>query len=174
MWSIWRRAIFVLVNMLPLTRAFQLKVVVLRYAGITIADGVRVVSSVRFITSGMIDIGEGTWVGHEVMFVGGEAPISVGANCDIAPRVLFVTGSHKINSLGPHVAGDGYSLPIKIGDGCWLCAGATILGGTTIGERSIVAAGAVVKGDFPAGSLIGGVPARVLRDALMDRSSGHN
>ncbi len=123
----------------------------------------RVVSSARFLVGGPLSIGADTWVGHEVLVVGGDAAISIGAYCDIAPRVTFVTGSHDIDPRGLHVAGKGYSLPISIADGCWICAGATILGGTRIGARSIVAAGAVVKGDFPAGSLIGGVPARILR-----------
>ena len=70
------------------------------------------------------------------------------------------------------MAGEGYSLPISIGDGSWICTGATILGGTTIGERSIVAAGAVVKGVFPAGVLIGGVPARVLQTNLVEDNEG--
>ena len=69
---------------------------------------------------------------------------------------MVVTGTHQIDLVGSHVAGLGYSLPISIGDGTWICTSATILGGATIGERSIVAAGAVVKGVFPANVLIGG------------------
>jgi acetyltransferase-like isoleucine patch superfamily enzyme len=148
---------------LPPTRCFSLKRLLLKMAGAAIGENVRCVSSSSFLLTGPLSIGCNTWVGHEVLIVGGNASISIGANCDIAPRVTLVSGSHQVNPDGPHVAGEGYSLPISIGDGSWICAGATILGGTTIGERSIVAAGAVVKGDFPSGALIGGVPARVLR-----------
>lgn len=52
---------------------------------------------------------------------------------------------------------------IRIGNGCWLGARVTILDGTHMGDNCVVAAGAVVKGEFPAHSLIGGIPARVLR-----------
>ncbi len=153
-------------SFIPQTRFFGLKRFLLRWAGVSVEDNVRCVSSASFYLSGRFSIGSDTWIGHEVLIVGGDAQVVIGANCDIAPRVCFATGSHNINPEGPHVAGDGYSLPILIGDGSWICTGATILGGTSIGERSIVAAGAVVKGDFPAGSLIGGVPARVLRQTL--------
>ena len=152
---------------LPPTHFFGLKRLLLRWAGVDVGENVRCVSSATFFLSGPLSIGRDTWIGHEVLVIGGDAPVSLGACCDIAPRVTFVSGSHHINPEGPHVAGDGYSLPISIGDGCWIGAGAMILGGTNIGERSIVAAGAVVKGDFPAGCLIGGVPARVLREALV-------
>ena len=53
--------------------------------------------------------------------------------------------------------------PIAIERGVWLCTGATVLHGVTVGEDSVVAAGAVVTRDVPAGVVIGGVPARVLR-----------
>jgi acetyltransferase-like isoleucine patch superfamily enzyme len=148
---------------IPLTRFFGLKRSLLRWTGVVVAKNVRCVSSAVFYLSGRLTIGCDTWIGHEVLIVGGDASVTIGANCDIAPRVSFITGTHRINPEGPHVAGEGYSLPISIGNGSWICAGATILGGTTIGERSVVAAGAVVKGIFPAGALIGGVPARVLQ-----------
>ncbi len=151
---------------LPPTHFFGLKRLLLHWSGVNVGENVRCVSGATFFLSGHLSIGRGTWIGHEVLMVGGDAAISIGAHCDIAPRVTFASGSHQINPEGPHVAGEGYSLPIFIGDGCWIGTGATILGGTNIGERSIVAAGAVVKGAFPAGSLIGGVPARVLHESL--------
>lgn len=148
---------------IPLTRLFRLKRVLLCWAGAALGDNVRIVSSAVFSLTGALEIGEDTWVGHRVLVVGGDARVSVGNYCDIAPAVTLVTGSHNILDNGLRVAGQGYSLPITIGNGCWVCAGAVILGGTSIGEKSVVAAGAVVKGDFPPRSLIGGVPARVLR-----------
>jgi len=56
-----------------------------------------------------------------------------------------------------------FAAPIVIERGAWLCAGATVLHGVTVGEDSVVAAGAVVTRDVPAGVVVGGVPARVLR-----------
>ena len=54
--------------------------------------------------------------------------------------------------------------PVRIGPDVWIGAKATVLRGTRIGRGSVVAAHAVVKGDVPAYSIIGGIPARVLRD----------
>ena len=56
-----------------------------------------------------------------------------------------------------------YSDPITIKDNCWICSGAVICGGVTIGENSIVAAGAVVTRDVPPNSIVGGTPAKVIR-----------
>lgn len=56
-----------------------------------------------------------------------------------------------------------YASPIVIEDNCWICSSATICGGVTIGENSIVAAGAVVNRDVPPNSIAAGVPAKVIR-----------
>jgi acetyltransferase-like isoleucine patch superfamily enzyme len=55
-------------------------------------------------------------------------------------------------------------LPIKIGEGVWIGARATILPGVTIGAGSVVAAGSLVTKDMPANVLIAGVPAKVIRE----------
>lgn len=56
-----------------------------------------------------------------------------------------------------------YALPITIRKNCWICSNVTVCGGVTIGENSIIAAGAVVVGDIPANCIAGGVPAKVIR-----------
>lgn len=155
-----------LLPILPPSRCYTLKRTLLRWAGMRIGENVRIVSSARFMLGGPISIGQNTFIGDDFLVVGGSSVVDIGSNVDIAPRVTIVTGTHVIEPDGPHVAGEGYSLPVVIGDGCWICTGSTILGGTTIGPRSIVAAGAVVRGNFPEGCLIGGVPAVVIRSHL--------
>lgn len=150
--------------LMPPTRLYRLKRWVLNLAGATVGDNARIVSSAKFFIAGSLKIGDNTFIGHQVLIVGGEANVVIGENCDIAPNVLLASGTHKIEVNSNRIAGKGYSLPIIIGDGSWICAGAIILGGTTIGKYSIVAAGAVAKGDFPPYSLIAGVPARVIRN----------
>src|SRR5262249_46052131 len=53
--------------------------------------------------------------------------------------------------------------PVEIGEGAWLAARVTVLPGTPIGPRAVIAAGSVVPGNIPAGAVAGGIPARVLR-----------
>jgi acetyltransferase-like isoleucine patch superfamily enzyme len=148
-------------SLMPNTRLFGLKRSLLRFAGAQVAADARVCSNARFQIAGNIDIGVGSWIGPEVFVVGGEADVKIGSSVDIGPRAMLVTGTHEVSQSG-RVAGIGYSLPIVLADGCWIGAGATVLGGVRIGERAIVAAGAVVNRDVPADATVGGVPARVI------------
>jgi acetyltransferase-like isoleucine patch superfamily enzyme len=148
---------------IPPTRLFNFKRFLIRWCGAKVDENVRIVSSARFNLTGDLTIGKNTFIGHDVIFVGGEASILIGENCDVAPRVIFVTGSHKIDKNGERAAGDGYSLPITIGNGSWICTGAIVLGGTNLGLKSIVSSGSVVKGIFEGGYIIAGSPAKKIR-----------
>ena len=159
-----RRIFFahLLCGTIPPTRCYAFKRLIFRWAGLRIGINVRIVSSVRILATGLVSLGKDTFVGHECLIVGGEASVDIGDNVDIGPRVTLVTGTHIIQPKGPNVAGKGLSLPIVIEDGCWICTGATILGGSRIGARSLVMAGAVVKGTFPPESVVGGIPGRII------------
>jgi maltose O-acetyltransferase len=152
----------ILLGLFPPTRLYALKRHLWRWAGVELADRTRLVSSVSFWTTGRIRVGEDTFLGHEVAIIGGDADVSIGARCDIAPRVLIVTGTH-LDGGSERAAGPGISKPIEIHDGVWIGAGATILGGVCIGQGAMVAAGSVVTKSVPAFHVVGGVPARRIR-----------
>jgi len=152
-----------LMTIMPPTRCFALKRMLLRWSGAKVGSSVRVVSSARFHLTGGLVIGDGTWIGHEVLIIGGDADIVIGARVDIGPRVTLVSGSHELFTERDRSAGKGYSLPITIQDGSWLGASSTILGGVTVGQSSMVAAGALVTQDVKSGCVFGGVPAREIK-----------
>ncbi|MTE22743.1 DapH/DapD/GlmU-related protein [Microbacterium sp. ZXX196] len=87
---------------------------------------------------------------------------TIGDRVNLGPFVRLVTDSHAI---GPHErrAGTVRHDPIVLGDGCWIGASATVLGGVTVGAGAIVAAGAIVTEDVPEDVVVAGVPARVVR-----------
>lgn len=82
----------------------------------------------------------------------------------IGPNVSLITGGHP---LDPALRRRQITTaPIRIGRNVWLGAGASVLAGVTVGEDAVVAAGAMVTRDVPAGTLVAGVPARVVRSVL--------
>ena len=150
--------------LLPPTRFFYLKRVILRLLGLSIGRETKVCGAVKFYGAGRIVIGANTWVGIGCKFYtsqGGD--VFVGSRCDIAPEVAFHCGSHEIGDLTRR-AGTGTARSIHVGNGSWIGVRSTILAGTEIGESCIVGAASLVLGEcFLSSSLILGVPARVIR-----------
>jgi acetyltransferase-like isoleucine patch superfamily enzyme len=90
--------------------------------------------------------------------------VTLGRRCVVAEDVSFFdTNYHEVDQ-GAGV----FSSPIVIGENVWIGHGAIILPGTRIGDHSVIGAGAVVRGEFPARSLVVGVPARRVRDIRCD------
>ncbi len=92
-----------------------------------------------------------------------DAPIEIGANCAVAMETLFCTATHEIGDATRR-EGASVAFPIRIGEGCWIGARATILPGVSVGPGCVIAAGAVIAKDCAPNGLYGGVPARRLRD----------
>lgn len=136
------------IHLLPETKCFGLKRTLLKIAGIKVGWGVRVCSSITIIGDGTLSIGDNTWIGPHCFISCSASNIKIERNVDIAPQVSLITGSHMINKNGDRVAGKGYNMDISVGEGSWLCARSLILGGSVIGRRTIVAAGAVTKGVY--------------------------
>ena len=86
--------------------------------------------------------------------------VTLGDGCQIGHNVVFATLNHF---LEPERRRFTHAAPITIGRGVWIGSHATILQGVTIGDNAVVAAGAVVTRDVPADTVVGGVPAKVIR-----------
>ena len=93
--------------------------------------------------------------------------VSIGTNVLIASDVFITDHDHgEITRAAMDVAPAARELvyaPVTIGDNVWICEKVVILKGVTIGQGTIVAAGAVVTSSMPAYCVVGGIPARVLR-----------
>lgn len=148
--------------LIPDTRGYRLKSLLLRLAGARIGQNVRICSTVKIIGDSQLIIGDNTFIGHDSIIIC-SAPIIIGKNVNIAPRCYIGTGTHDIDINGDSVAGKGKSLPISISDGVWVCASSSLLAGTVVGEKSIIAAGAVVKGEVDSHELVGGVLAKHIK-----------
>jgi len=93
-----------------------------------------------------------------------EDGVMIGANVTLATPVHPYLGDERIIKDYPDGFHDlEYAKPITLKRNCWISSGAIISGGVTVGENSIVAAGAVVTKDVPPNTIVGGVPARVIR-----------
>jgi acetyltransferase-like isoleucine patch superfamily enzyme len=109
--------------------------------------------------TGVIEVGARVFI-NAYSFI--RPNVTIEDDVSLGQHVRLISDTHDIGSdaSGRRTATPRH-LPIRIGRGCWIGAGATVLGGVTIGEMSIVAAGAVVTKDMPANALIAGVPAEV-------------
>lgn len=109
---------------------------------ITIGKNVFINSGCHFQDQGGIEIGDGVLIGH---------------------NVVLATINHAI---APSEKRKNYYAPIKIGNNVWIGSNTTVLPGVTIGEWSVIAAGTVVTKDVPPYTVVGGVPARVLKKVI--------
>jgi acetyltransferase-like isoleucine patch superfamily enzyme len=115
-----------------------------------------------FYTTGGVDISVGlnVFVNQNCTFydLGG---LDIADDVMIGPNVSIVTSGHPMEPSQRRASV--IARPIVIERNVWIAAGATIIGGVTIGENSVVAAGSVVTKDVPPNTLAGGNPARVIR-----------
>ncbi|AMG02417.1 sugar O-acetyltransferase [Vibrio mimicus] len=91
------------------------------------------------------------------------AEVRIGDNCFIAPQVGIYTATHPIDPIQRN-SGLEFGKPIKIGNNCWIGGHATINPGVTLGDNVVVASGSVVTKSFGSNVVIGGNPARVLKE----------
>lgn len=104
-------------------------------------------------------IGKNVFINHDCSFldIGG---ITIEDDVLIGPKVCLTTEGHPLN---PEERKALLVKPIVIKRNAWIGAGVTILPGVTVGENSVVAAGAVVAKDVPVNTVVAGVPAKVIK-----------
>ena len=122
------------------------------------------------IIQGNVKIGSGSTVQTHSMLVGygtrdaPEGQITIGDNVRIAPHVLMFGTNHKFDDVTRPISKQGLThAPITIEDDVWIASRVVVTAGVTIGTGCVIAAGAVVTHDVPPYSIVGGVPAKILK-----------
>lgn len=113
-------------------------------------------------------VGDYTSIPNGATFYCTEAPLTIGKKVISGPHPTIITGDHRIDVIGKYIMDTTEKLPendapVVIEDDVWTGANVTILKGVTIGRGSVIAAGAVVAKSFPPYSIIGGIPAKLLK-----------
>ncbi len=109
-----------------------------------------------------IEIGNGTFIGSGCEFNAIDS-IRIGQNCLIASGSRFVDHNHGTEAGTPMKLQPELSAAIRVGDDVWIGVNAVVLKGVTIGEGAIVAAGSVVTKSVEPHTIVGGVPAKLIR-----------
>jgi len=114
-------------------------------------------------------IGEGLKIGNNssigpYSYIGCSGFIEIGDNVMMSPRVSIYAENHLFDHPDLSIKEQGVKREfVKIEDDCWIAANTIILAGVTIGRGSVIAAGSVVTKDVPPYSIVGGVPAKVIK-----------
>ena len=114
------------------------------------------------------DYGSNIFLGRNVYFnfncvILDVCRVTIGSEVLFGPAVQIYTATHPQDSR-TRATGAEFGAPVTIGDRVWVGGGAVICPGVAIGDRSIITAGAVVIKDVPAGVMMGGNPARILKE----------
>lgn len=126
-----------------------------------VATGAIVQGNVQFgdhcsVQTGTIIVGYGTRENPT-------GQVTIGHHVRIAPHAQILAGNHDISDpeapIGPVIG-----QPIVLGDNVWVCGRVIITAGVTVGRNAILAAGSVVTKDVPPYAIVGGVPAKFIRD----------
>lgn len=130
-----------------------------RLSGIKLGKKSYIHYGARFYQPSNISIGNGTIIGDHA-FIDGRAKVNIGDNVDIASEVRIYNSEHDINDENFIAT----ISPVTIADYVFIGPRVTILPGVKIGRGAIVAAGSVVVKDIDPSTLVGGVPAKYIKD----------
>ena len=142
----------------------------LGHEGITLGNNVSIGDYGKVVVSTTLNhigryirIGNNVGIG-EYAYLGGAGGLTIGDDCIIGQYFSCHPENHHFGETHIQVRHQGVSREgITLGNDCWVGAKVTLLDGVSIGDHSVVAAGSVVTRSFPAYSVLGGVPAKVLK-----------
>src|SRR5579871_6422230 len=153
-------AITAKLNLLTFNDADQVRALFSELIGKKVDDSFLLIPPFYTAHGDEIRVGRNVFVNQNCTFydLGG---LDIGDDVMIGPNVSIITAGHPLDPSQRRSITIGK--PIVIERNVWIAAGATIVGGVTVGENSVVAAGSVVTKDVPSNTLVGGNPARFIR-----------
>ena len=128
----------------------------------SVGDAVTVMAPFECDYGITIDIGARTFINYGLIVLDA-APVSIGADVRIGPRVQLLTSLHPLDSL-ERARGTETAMAVTVEDDAWLAAGVIVCPGVTIGAGAVVGAGSVVTRSMPARHLCLGNPCRAVRE----------
>lgn len=154
-----------MMRILPNSGCQSLKAKVLRWAGAEVGKNVELFWGVQVQGIGELVIGDRAFIGHEVLFMLNEgSKIIVEEEAVISTRSIVITGFHPITPNGKRIIGrEGTCSTVRICRGSAVLANCNVLPGVTVGEMSLVAAGATINKDVEPYTLVGGCPAKFIK-----------
>ncbi len=161
-----RLAAHLVSRILPQNAFNRVRTVLLRALGLRVARDAHFAGAVRITGTGsvpdLLSIGPGSHITGP-LHIDLAAPVRIGARVYMGYEVMLLTVDHEIGDSSQRCAAR-VSRGITVEDGAWIGSRAVILPGVRVGKGAVVAAGAVVTRDVPAQAMVGGVPARFVRD----------
>ena len=141
----------------------------LSHDGVTLGDNVTIERMSTIICTGVIrNKGVGVRIGNDTglnqgAFIGGQGGVDIGHHVIIGPGAKIFSEDHQFSGT-EYIKNQGEKrAQVIIGDNCWLGSNVTILAGVKLGNKTIVAAGAVVNKSFSGNCIIGGIPAKLIK-----------
>lgn len=154
-----------------LTLGDNIEINALSKHGVKIGDNVTILKNTIIECTGVIrELGEGLEIGNNVgisqsCFIQVRGHVKIGSYVIMGPGVSIFSENHNTANIEEYIMSQGATRQgVIIKDGVWLGAKCTILDGVTVGEHSIVAAGSVVTKDIPPYSIVGGIPAKLIKN----------
>lgn len=110
-------------------------------------------SKISVLKKGEITVGKNLYLGTNSVIVC-QDKVEIGDNTEIAPNVMIYDHDHDFRHADGLKSNNYKTSPVKIGNNVWIGANTVILRGCVIGDNSVIGAGSVIKGEFPANSVI--------------------
>lgn len=154
-----------IMSILPSTSFKKTKIKLYRWAGVEIGSNIELFCGIKIYGNGRLVIKDKVFIGQDVTFlIDKNGSIILEESSVVSARSTLSTGFHPITPNGERIVSRlGTCSNIILKKGSAVLTGSIILPGVTIGEKALVAAGAVVAKNVEARTLVGGVPARLIK-----------